>query len=166
MMANKRMKVFLLLGVMLLGLVISGCAPEQPTEPTETEPDLNTVAFHELVNMNNISKIFITTSTDEVMCILEDQEMVSKFQTTFEDLKLRKITKIASSTSSVAVCMTDEYTECKEHIETAYRVEVQLTDDTKLYFYIGTNDLVYYIDPLNDYYVSAGSTGYIDEILE
>lgn len=60
MMTNQRMKAFLLLGVMLLGLAICGCAPEQPTEPSETAPGLNTVAFHELVNTKNIESISIT----------------------------------------------------------------------------------------------------------
>lgn len=60
MMTNQRMKAFLLLGVMLLGLAICGCAPEQPTEPSETAPGLNTVAFHERVNTKNIESISIT----------------------------------------------------------------------------------------------------------
>lgn len=56
MMIIKRMKVFLLLGVMLLGLVISGCTPE---EPPKTEPSVNTVAFTQIIDSNNIEKIVI-----------------------------------------------------------------------------------------------------------
>lgn len=37
MMTSKRIRVFLVLGVILLGIVISGCAPEQPTEPSDIE---------------------------------------------------------------------------------------------------------------------------------
>lgn len=163
---NNRIKVFLLLGVMLVSIIISGCTPEQPTEPSKTEPGSNTVMFHELVNMDDISKIFISTSTNELMCILEDQKVVSDFQTTFESLKLRQIIKFTPSTSSVAVYRTDEYAECKEYIKTAYRIEAQLTDDTQLFFYIGTNGLVYYIGPLDDYYVSTEGTGYIIDYIK
>lgn len=36
-MTNKRTKAFLLLGVILLSIVVSGCAPEPGTKPTEME---------------------------------------------------------------------------------------------------------------------------------
>lgn len=52
---SKRIWVFLLLGVMLVGLVLSGCAPEDET----TEPDPNTIALRDLplVNLEDISEI-------------------------------------------------------------------------------------------------------------
>lgn len=56
---NNRIKVFLLLGVMLVSITLSGCTPEQPTEPSKTEPGLNTVAFSEIIDANNIEKIVI-----------------------------------------------------------------------------------------------------------
>ena len=48
---HKRTKAFLLLWVMLLGLVISGCAPEQPTKPSDTANAAYPYTLSQLLSM-------------------------------------------------------------------------------------------------------------------
>ena len=76
---NNRIKVFLLLGVMLVSIIISGCTPEQPTEPSKTEPGLTTVVFHELVNTESIESIRIAAPIWSYSIEINEEDKVDSF---------------------------------------------------------------------------------------
>ena len=56
-MKRKDMKLFLVLGVVLLSLFASGCTPNPETKPSETEPERRTIAFSQIVDTADIESI-------------------------------------------------------------------------------------------------------------
>lgn len=97
MMTGKRMKAFLLLGVMLLSLLISGCTPQPPTEQTETEPGLNTVLFHELVDIENVSELRVYAIALSAPHVVKNEEkLASFFEANLENAPLIKVVEEAS----------------------------------------------------------------------
>ena len=76
---NNRIKVFLLLVVMLVSITISGCTPDQPTEPSKTEPGLNTVIFHELVDTESIESISIAAPIWSYSIEINEEDKVDSF---------------------------------------------------------------------------------------
>lgn len=82
MMTNKRMKVFLLLGVMLLSLIISGCAPGESTEPSEIDNKEYPYTLEQLLSMQgcdmlDIQSIYIHRRPfDSVMTHYEETDDV------------------------------------------------------------------------------------------
>ena len=86
MMKRKSMKLFLVLGVVLLSLLASGCTPNPETKPSETEPGLNTVAFQELVDTEIVSELHVYTmvlSTPRV--VNREEELASFFEVNLEN---------------------------------------------------------------------------------
>ena len=97
MMTSKRIRVFLVLGVILLGIVISGCTPEQPTEPSETEPGLNAVAFHKLVEIENVSELRVYTMVLSTPHVVKSEEILASFfETNLENALFIKALEEAS----------------------------------------------------------------------
>jgi hypothetical protein len=82
MMTNKRMKVFLLLGVMILSLIASGCAPGQGTQsqtPQSEASTLKTVTFHELVDIENVSELRVYTMVLSTPHVVKSEEILASF---------------------------------------------------------------------------------------
>lgn len=164
--ACKRIGIFLLLGVLIVGILISGCTPE-----SDTEPDPNAIAFRDLpgVNMDNIDKISIyygSASTRELIQAFDNAEAIAEFQTTFKRFYFTKIDS-PSMLSSIEL-PTAEYDEAFGYItdETTYRIVAELGDGTQWYFSVAENKHGYYFDSQFNIYFSTGETEYISKILD
>lgn len=169
----KQIGIFLLLGVMLVGLLICGCTPTQQTEDTTAAPepdtDPNAIAFRDLpgVNMDNIEKISIyygSADNRELIRALDSTEAIAEFQATFEQLRLARIERLVDTTSSEGGYYTEEYAEAMQNIDAAYCICLQVSTDTQWNVYVGTNKLVYYATPQGDIYISTRKTEYIDAL--
>lgn len=56
----KRICVFLLLGVLLFSIALSGCSQKEETEASDNETGCKNVAFHELIDLESIEKITVS----------------------------------------------------------------------------------------------------------
>ena len=79
MMKRKSLKLFLVLGVVLLSLLASGCTPNPETKPSETEPGLNTVAFQELVDTEIVSELHVYTMVLSTPRVVNREEELASF---------------------------------------------------------------------------------------
>lgn len=109
MMTNKRMKVFLLLGVMLLSLVFSGCMPGQGIEPTETEPGENLGYVIDMSYIEDCDVAFITESlADASRPSIRGEEMVAMFDEFFVGIKITddpvRIEEVGSNNETLFPC--------------------------------------------------------------
>lgn len=152
---SKRIWVFLLLGVMLAGFVLSGCTPEAET----TEPDPNAIALRDLpfVNLEDISEIDVYYGeAGEPIRTLKKAKEISTFKDAFEKLRFT----LHDMNSAVA----DEYSiEAFRLIraETTYRIEVKLSDGTNWNLYVAENNRVFYEQTFARIYASTTETDYI-----
>lgn len=170
----KRIGIFLLLGVMLVGLLISGCTPTQQTEDTTgATDDPNAIVFRDLpgVNMDNIDKISIyygSADNRKLIRTLDSAEAIAEFRATFEQLRLTKIDSPSSLSSFMP--STKEYHEAFERIydKTTYRIVIEYGDETQWDFYIVESKRVYYVYEYlrldETIYFSADEVEYIDAL--
>lgn len=169
----KQIGIFLLLGVMLVGLLICGCTPVQQTEDTtgapEPDTDSNAIAFRDLpgVNMDNIDKISIyygSVGNQKLIQTLDSAEATAEFRATFEQLRLTMID--SPSTLSSLMPATEEYLEAFKRIcdKTTYRIVIEYGDEKQWEFYIVESKRAYYMDDGENIYISAGEVEYIDVI--
>ena len=154
----KRICLVLLVGALLFGVFLVGCSNKKAThssatEDSETEPQLDSVAFQDLEAIDDIQSISIINSSDEIICVLEDQVEFSDFVTAFELLRFARNNKNDSSTS--------ENTDSKEYVEKLYHLKVQHSDGTQFMLYIEHNGFVYYIDQSDNFYFSMGTTSFV-----
>lgn len=170
----KQIGIFLLLGVLLVGLLLSGCAPVEQTQASTSEPDPNAIAFLDLpgVNMDDICEINIYTGDDsEPVQTISPAEEISNFLAAYETLRFHWIdTDVPPTSSEKLANFTEEYWTALEEVHRAYRIEVKLTNDpqrilTGWNFYVGTNGTVYYLDAQLSIYVSTTETDYIGTVL-
>lgn len=140
---NNRIKVFLLLGVMLVRIIISGCTPEQPTEPSMTEPGQDTIAFHEFVNAQNINVISIWAVYWSYSIRINDENRIHSF--------IESFLKEAQFTDNAEIVSFDTATV----FNTMYRLNItfMLQDGTQFSMYVSPegfasiswNGLTYYL---------------------
>ncbi len=160
----KRIGIFLLLGVLLVGLLISGCAPVEQTQAStsEPEPDPNAIAFRDLpgVNMDDICEINIYIGDDsEPLRTIGTAKEISIFLSTFE--KLRFTSYASTSSFSYDICAFEEASRCIA-AETTYRIEVRSDDGATWDIYVAENDRVYYSPRFDIFYISTSETDYIN----
>ena len=79
MMKRKSMKLFLVLGVVLLSLLASGCTPNPETNPSGTEPEPSTIVFHELVKAEDIEYISINAMHWSSNIIISNENEINSF---------------------------------------------------------------------------------------
>lgn len=161
----KRICVFLLLGVLLFSIVLSGCSHKEETEDSENETGLKNVAFHELVKIDRIGRITVFNDQDEVIFVAKDQTEIVDFVNNFESLLFSSIGKILHTAESAAVKETEECVAARKRINTAYQIDVQGGDDYQVTFFIGLNGNVYFISETGNCYVSDKTTDYLSEIM-
>ena len=91
MMKRKSLKLFLVLGVVLLRLLASGCTPNPETKPSETEPEPGTIVFHELVKAENVKNIsFSSTFWSYMVYAQKEAEIISFLDLFPEETKFVK----------------------------------------------------------------------------